>query len=174
MSSKFVYVTYIRTTPEKLWAALTKPEFTKQFFSATRKAPALKWMQVFNAGVDHPVFATVLVAGVVGISIMFQGIQSVALPMSTEFGYTKEIEDRVLAPMPVWLVALGKVFAAKLRQHKGAENGPDLDLRPTPKRGTCVPWRRTPSASDSTPSFVRITTSASGKAIPVRVRPTRG
>src|SRR5205807_7432950 len=37
-------------------------------------------------------FATVLVAGVVGISIMFQGIQSVALPMSTEFGYTKEIE----------------------------------------------------------------------------------
>ena len=60
-------------------------------------------------------FATVLVAGVVGISIMFQGIQSVALPMSTEFGYTKEIEDRVLAPMPVWLVAMGKVFAGALQ-----------------------------------------------------------
>jgi ABC-2 type transport system permease protein len=56
-------------------------------------------------------FATVLVAGVVGLSIMFQGIQSVALPMATEFGYTKEIEDRVLAPMPVWLVAVGKVVA---------------------------------------------------------------
>ena len=25
--SDFVYVTYIRTTPEKLWAALTLPEF---------------------------------------------------------------------------------------------------------------------------------------------------
>ena len=25
----FVYVTYIRTTPEKLWDALTKPEFTR-------------------------------------------------------------------------------------------------------------------------------------------------
>ena len=32
MSSKFVYVTYIRTTPEKLWEALIKPEFTKRYF----------------------------------------------------------------------------------------------------------------------------------------------
>ena len=60
-------------------------------------------------------FASVLVAGVVGISIMFQGIQAVALPLSTEFGYTKEIEDRVLAPMPVWLVALGKVTAGAVQ-----------------------------------------------------------
>ncbi len=60
-------------------------------------------------------FATVLVAGVVGLSIMFQGIQAVALPMATEFGYTKEIEDRVLAPMPVWLVAVGKVVAGALQ-----------------------------------------------------------
>ena len=51
-------------------------------------------------------FATILVAGVVGLSIMFQGIQAVALPMVQEFGYTKEIEDRVLAPLPVSLVAL--------------------------------------------------------------------
>lgn len=40
------------------------PRFAKQFFSATRKAPALKWMQVFNAGIDHPVFASVLARGV--------------------------------------------------------------------------------------------------------------
>jgi uncharacterized protein YndB with AHSA1/START domain len=33
--STFVYVTYIRTTPEKLWQALTQPEFTRQFFMAT-------------------------------------------------------------------------------------------------------------------------------------------
>jgi ABC-2 type transport system permease protein len=60
-------------------------------------------------------FANVLVAGVIGISIMFQGIQAVALPLSTEFGYTKEIEDRVLAPMPVWLVAVGKVAAGAVQ-----------------------------------------------------------
>jgi ABC-2 type transport system permease protein len=56
-------------------------------------------------------FATVLVPGVVGISIMFQGVQAVALPMSTEFGYTREIEDRVQAPCPIWLVALAKVLS---------------------------------------------------------------
>src|SRR3954466_6616522 len=56
-------------------------------------------------------FATTLVAGVVGLTIMFQGIQAVALPMVQEFGYTKEIEDRVLAPLPVSLVAVGKIVA---------------------------------------------------------------
>jgi len=61
------------------------------------------------------VFATILVAGVVGLSIMFQGIQAVALPMVQEFGYTKEIEDRVLAPLPVSLVALGKVTAGAVQ-----------------------------------------------------------
>jgi ABC-2 type transport system permease protein len=53
-------------------------------------------------------FSTILVAGVVGLAILFQGIQSVSLPMVQEFGYTREIEDRVLAPMPVWLVAIQK------------------------------------------------------------------
>src|SRR5277367_3984565 len=32
---KFVYVTYIRTTPEKLWQALIEPEFTRQFWVGT-------------------------------------------------------------------------------------------------------------------------------------------
>src|SRR3989454_517685 len=60
-------------------------------------------------------FATILVAGVVGLSIMFQGIQAVALPMVQEFGYTKEIEDRVLAPLPVSLGAVGKVVAGAIQ-----------------------------------------------------------
>jgi len=33
--SSFVYVTYIRTTPEKLWQALIEPEFTRQFWVET-------------------------------------------------------------------------------------------------------------------------------------------
>ena len=60
-------------------------------------------------------FATILVAGVVGLCILFQGIQAVALPMVQEFGYTKEIEDRVLAPLPVSLVALEKVAAGAIQ-----------------------------------------------------------
>lgn len=60
-------------------------------------------------------FATVLVPGVVAISIMFQGIQAVALPMSTEFGYTREIEDRVQAPCPIWLVAVAKMLSGAVQ-----------------------------------------------------------
>ena len=60
-------------------------------------------------------FATVLVAGVVGISVMFQGVQAVALQMSQEFGFTREIEDRVQAPCPIWLVAVEKVVSGALQ-----------------------------------------------------------
>ena len=34
-SSRFVYVTYIRTTPAKLWKALLEPEFTRQYWAET-------------------------------------------------------------------------------------------------------------------------------------------
>lgn len=66
-------------------------------------------------GASASAFATLLVAGVVGVSILFSGIQSVALPMVQEFGYTKEIEDRVLAPLPVWLVAMAKVASGAIQ-----------------------------------------------------------
>jgi ABC-2 type transport system permease protein len=60
-------------------------------------------------------FATVLVAGVVGISVMFQGVQSIALNMAQEFGFTREIEDRVQAPCPIWLVAIAKVLSGAVQ-----------------------------------------------------------
>jgi ABC-2 type transport system permease protein len=61
---------------------------------------------------EQSAFATILVPGVVGISIMFQGVQSIALPMAQEFGFTREIDDRVQAPCPIWLVAIEKVLSA--------------------------------------------------------------
>jgi D-2-hydroxyacid dehydrogenase (NADP+) len=40
------------------------PDFTRQFFAAVRKAPRLRWMHVFNVGVDHPIFEEMLARGV--------------------------------------------------------------------------------------------------------------
>ncbi|MCU1345347.1 MAG: ABC-type polysaccharide/polyol phosphate export system, permease component, partial [Acidimicrobiia bacterium] len=60
-------------------------------------------------------FSTLLVAGVLGLAIIFQGIQAVALPMVQEFGYSKEIEDRVLAPLPVELVAIQKIVSGVIQ-----------------------------------------------------------
>ncbi len=34
--TKFVYATYIATTPEKLWKALTRSEFTEKYFFGTK------------------------------------------------------------------------------------------------------------------------------------------
>jgi ABC-2 type transport system permease protein len=66
---------------------------------------------VGGAGRGASSFASVLVPGVVGISVMFQGVQAVALQLSQEFGFTREIEDRVQAPCPVWLVAMAKILS---------------------------------------------------------------
>lgn len=68
-----------------------------------------------GAGPGRLAFATVLVPGLVAVAVFFQGIQAVALPLTQEFSYTKEIEDRVLAPLPVWAVGVGKVVAGALQ-----------------------------------------------------------
>ena len=53
-SSTFVYVTFIRTTPEKLWSALTSPEFTRQYWFGMHQETAWKagasWRLVFPDG----------------------------------------------------------------------------------------------------------------------------
>lgn len=66
-------------------------------------------------GGDSAAFSTMLIAGVLGSVILFQGIQAVALPLVQEFGYTKEIEDRVLAPLRVEMVAFEKVVSGALQ-----------------------------------------------------------
>ena len=70
---------------------------------------------VGGGGRGSAAFSTLLVAGVVALSIVFQGIQSVALPLVQEFGYTREIEDRVLAPLPVSWVAVEKIVAGAIQ-----------------------------------------------------------
>lgn len=57
-------------------------------------------------GVD---FGTILLPGLMAVAIMFSGIAAVALPLSSEFGITREIDDRVMSPLPLWAVALEKV-----------------------------------------------------------------
>ena len=51
---KFVYVTFIRTTPEKLWSALTSSDFTKQYWFGmhheTDWKPGSSWRMLFADG----------------------------------------------------------------------------------------------------------------------------
>ncbi|ADW70043.1 ABC transporter permease [Granulicella tundricola] len=58
-------------------------------------------------------FSTVLLPGLMAVAIMFSGIAAVALPLAQEFGITREIDDRVMCPLPVAFVAIEKiVFSA--------------------------------------------------------------
>ncbi|TML91482.1 MAG: ABC transporter permease [Actinobacteria bacterium] len=66
-------------------------------------------------GRSEAAFAILIVPGVVAIACIFQGVQAVALPLVQEFGYTREIEDRVMAPLPVWGVAAQKMVSAALQ-----------------------------------------------------------
>jgi len=67
-----------------------------------------------------PAFGTVLLPGLMAVAIMFSGIAGVALPLSTEFGITREIDDRVMCPVPVWAVALEKVCFSAMQSIVGA------------------------------------------------------
>src|SRR5271170_1358002 len=54
-------------------------------------------------------FSTVLLPGLMAVAIMFSGIAAVALPLAQEFGITREIDDRVMCPLPVAAVAIQKI-----------------------------------------------------------------
>jgi ABC-2 type transport system permease protein len=68
-----------------------------------------------GSGQAEEVFSTLLAPGLMGVAVIMTGIQSVALPLVTEFGWTREIDDRVMAPLPVWAVAVAKVCSGALQ-----------------------------------------------------------
>lgn len=60
-------------------------------------------------------FANLLLPGIVALTIVTTALQSTALPLVLEFSFTKEIEDRLLAPLPVAWVGVQKITMASLR-----------------------------------------------------------
>ena len=71
--------------------------------------------QGFHGLPNGVTFSTVLVPGLIAVAINFQGISAVALPLVQEFSVSREIEDRVLAPVPVWVVGFEKIFAGAIQ-----------------------------------------------------------
>jgi ABC-2 type transport system permease protein len=111
---------------------------------AARAFAAVLWRDVFVTGRELPVFlaqvvlqplfllfvfgkiltelgyaragyAQLLFPGVVALTTVLTGLQSTALPLVIDFSFTREIEDRLLAPMPVSLVAIEKTIFAAMR-----------------------------------------------------------
>lgn len=60
-------------------------------------------------------YTDLLFPGLLALTAVITAMQALAFPLVAEFGWTKEIEDRLLAPMPTSYVAAEKVLFAVLR-----------------------------------------------------------
>jgi len=63
-----------------------------------------------SSGYMPPVYKSLLLPGIMAISMIFTGVWAVAMPLIGEFQFTHEIEDRLLAPIENSWVAIEKVF----------------------------------------------------------------
>jgi ABC-2 type transport system permease protein len=62
-----------------------------------------------SSGYMRPEYKSLLLPGVMAISMMFTGVWAVAMPLIAEFQFTHEIEDRLLAPIQNHWLAIEKV-----------------------------------------------------------------
>jgi ABC-2 type transport system permease protein len=60
-------------------------------------------------------YKSLLLPGIMAISMVFTGIWAVAMPLIAEFQFTREIEDRLLAPIDISWVAVEKVVAGLIQ-----------------------------------------------------------
>ncbi|HEX4705096.1 MAG TPA: ABC transporter permease [Pseudonocardiaceae bacterium] len=65
--------------------------------------------------VNGAAFAPILMAGIVALNGFLGGLQNTTMPLIMDFSFTREIEDRLLAPMPVPLVAVEKMIFGAMR-----------------------------------------------------------
>lgn len=65
--------------------------------------------------INAAAFQPVLMAGIVALNGFLGGLQNTTMPLILDFSFTREIEDRLLAPMPVALVAVEKMLFGALR-----------------------------------------------------------
>jgi ABC-2 type transport system permease protein len=68
-----------------------------------------------GSGYMPAAYKSLLLPGIIAISMVFTGIWAVAMPLIAEFQWTREIEDRLLAPIDISWIAIEKVVAGMLQ-----------------------------------------------------------
>jgi ABC-2 type transport system permease protein len=99
-----LYVTY-REFPAFLAQVILQPLFLLFVFGKV----------LSTLGYTHKNYTDLLFPGLLALTAVITAMQTLAFPLVAEFGWTKEIEDRLLAPMPTSFVAAEKVLFALLR-----------------------------------------------------------
>lgn len=68
-----------------------------------------------GSGLAASNFAPLMLPGIVALTGMIAAMQGVTLPLVLDLGFAREIDDRLLSPLPVWWVPLEKVLFAAIR-----------------------------------------------------------
>ena len=68
-----------------------------------------------GSGYMPPSYKSLLLPGIMALCMVGTGIWAVAMPLISEFQFTREIEDRLLAPIEISWLAIEKVFAGTLQ-----------------------------------------------------------
>ncbi len=68
-----------------------------------------------TSGLMAPQYKALLLPGVIALSMIMTGTWAVTMPLISEFQFTKEIEDRLLAPMNIEWLAIEKVVAGMIQ-----------------------------------------------------------
>lgn len=67
------------------------------------------------SGLMSAQYKALLLPGIIALSMIMSGTWAVAMPLVSEFQFTKEIEDRLLAPMDLEWLAVEKVVAGMIQ-----------------------------------------------------------
>jgi ABC-2 type transport system permease protein len=111
VTTAFVYLLWrdlwvtLRNWPTFLAMTLLQPIFFLFIFG--RILPML--------GQASSSYSTLFLPGIIALTTLLTAMQAVSIPLTIEFGYTKEIEDRLLSPLPVSMVAIQKMVFAAIR-----------------------------------------------------------
>ena len=70
---------------------------------------------MISSGLMASSYKGMLVPGIMGMSMVMTGIQAVSMPLIAEFQFTREIEDRLLAPMRIEWLAVEKILAGMVQ-----------------------------------------------------------
>lgn len=103
-----------------LWRDLWVTIRTWQTFLAMTLLQPIFFLFIFGRllpmlGQANAGYGVLFLPGIISLTTMLTATQAVSMPLVIEFGYTKEIEDRLLSPLPVWMVAVQKMVFAAIR-----------------------------------------------------------
>ena len=68
-----------------------------------------------TSGMMPASYKSMLLPGIMAISMVMAGVQAVAMPLIAEFQFTREIEDRLLAPIDIGWLAVEKIVAGMIQ-----------------------------------------------------------